>query len=688
MDKRLRVTLIALLGVLLMALAALTVPKMSLEARVARKMDLAVKSLTNNQFQEAIIAYNQAVEMNPEQVLAYQGLAKVYTLQSRFREARDTYDRGIKEVEEMEGRMLCLARAGMYLDEGDAYQAEQSFGQLLEADPSCTDAYQGLSLVYLQQGDEAKALAVLQEAAAKNPEDYRAYNMLADYLAEYGEKEQALKNIITSLELEVNQQEAYTVLAEIYAGNWADLAENDDLKASGKTSALLRFYAHYSNEEYAEAIAVFRDSLDNDLSNQKAKVLAAICMYYNDENDAAGDMIEEVMNNEPNEWIMTDIAHYFLLTGDKGEALKWAQRSFSLNYNNLQSVQIIAEIKKNVDRQLVDMYYNKLMLYNWQPLKTIKQYTTHRGIEVPALELPIPPETEAKTATGGTENANMGLAAAQLNQELCSALREKDVKAVKLLLNKGADPNTCEEITGFSALHVAALTNSSDDWDLAVELADLLINAGADINGDPDSEASPLRTAVFAGNTDLVKKLLDAGAEVNLEGEAVIASAVAGVNTSETLPILLAAGADPNAAYPDGTSGLMYAVQQVTSRQNMEVVNMLLKAGANPRAQNNDGETALMYAVKYGSTQYVKALLEAGADPNIKNHYGATALMYAAFSNKSEDKAVLLMEAGADPAVEAAVTDSKDCYHIEKGDTALSIAEANNNTAIIDLLCE
>lgn len=685
MNKKVRVTIIALLGFLFIGAAAFTIPRMSSEARVARKMDQAVQSLTRNQFEEAITAYNQAIQIDPSEVLAYQGLAKIYTLQGKYDKALDIYNTGMKAVAEKDRKILSLARAGLYLDEGKLEKARQSFSEMLEADPACIDAFQGLSLVFLQQGNKEKTQEILEQAIANNPRKHQAYNILAHYLQEYGDKERALDTLIRSLEIESDQQGAYTILATIYAGNWGELVKSGSFAAEGKTSALLHFYAYYSNGDYAKALTVFEKSLDNDTGNQKAQVLAAICRQHNGQTEAAEMMVEEVIDHEPNEWIMSDIARYYLLTGDEGNAMEWAEKSFALHYNNLESVQIIAEIKKNVDRQLVDMYYNKLVLYNWQPLKTIKQYTTHQGIQVPALQLQTDPGTKADMAQRGKETSKSE-ALAQLNQKLCDALRKKDVSSVKTLLQQGADPNVREEETGFSALHVATLTDSQQEWEVVAELAGLLIEAGANVNGDPSHEATPLRTAAFSGNTGLIQLLLNAGADVNLDGQAVIVSAVAGVNTHETLPILLAAGADPNAANSDGTSSLMYAVQQGSSDYDLQVFHTLIQAGAELNAQNNKGDTALIYAVKSGNTQYVRALLEAGADPNMQNCYGATALMYAAFARQSTDIARLLLEGGADTAIQAAAANEDVYYRIVAGDTALSISEAHKNNAISTLL--
>src|SRR3954471_5692072 len=106
---------------------------------------------------------------------------------------------------------------------------------------------------------------------------------------------------------------------------------------------------------------------------------------------------------------------------------------------------------------------------------------------------------------------------------------------------------------------------------------------------------------------------------------------------------LLAKGANPNAASPDGTTAVMWAA----SNDDVELVRALVKAGANVKLKNQFGTSALTEAAIVGSAPIIDVLLKAGADPNTKNPEGETPLMAAARSGKVP-AAKVLMEAGAD----------------------------------------
>eukprot|EP00727_Mastigamoeba_balamuthi_P009392 m51a1_g5075 putative ankyrin repeat protein (357) ;mRNA; r:195852-204376 len=110
----------------------------------------------------------------------------------------------------------------------------------------------------------------------------------------------------------------------------------------------------------------------------------------------------------------------------------------------------------------------------------------------------------------------------------------------------------------------------------------------------------------------------------------------------EMASILLAAGADVNAARVDGVSPL-YVAARLGSEP---LVRLLLAAGADVRRQRPDGATALYAACKRGNAPVARALLRAGADTESSRN-GWTPLMIAARNGHAGVAALLLAE-GAD----------------------------------------
>jgi len=165
-----------------------------------------------------------------------------------------------------------------------------------------------------------------------------------------------------------------------------------------------------------------------------------------------------------------------------------------------------------------------------------------------------------------------------------------------------------------------------------------LLDKGAAVNAQSD-EGTALMFAVRRGQTEIVKLLLAAGAQVDakhrLGDSALIMSARRSIPemnppkgqplpppASEIMSLLLASGADANFSGQWGHTALMEA-------NTGAKVKLLLTHGARVNVRDEMGMTALVHAVNRGDVEVVHALLQAGADASIADEDGTTALMYA-----------------------------------------------------------
>jgi hypothetical protein len=100
----------------------------------------------------------------------------------------------------------------------------------------------------------------------------------------------------------------------------------------------------------------------------------------------------------------------------------------------------------------------------------------------------------------------------------------------------------------------------------------------------------------------------------------------------EILKLLIQAGAQLNLQADDrGTSALS---ESVMSKQ-YDMVNELIKAGADLNVKSKDGQTALVVAAGSSDEKMVEILLKAGADPDIPDSLGASARKYASLFRNS-----------------------------------------------------
>ena len=197
----------------------------------------------------------------------------------------------------------------------------------------------------------------------------------------------------------------------------------------------------------------------------------------------------------------------------------------------------------------------------------------------------------------------------------------------------------------------------------------LLAASGIDSTNGSESEA--LTTAIRAGNKEIVEILIRAGAPVN-PSQTVLwppLSDAAFTKHFEIMKLLLQSGAEVDAPDHRGVTLLVS-----TGFFDPMVTTILLDAGANPNAADREGVTALMKASGHGLKETVKLLIDHHANMNQKDIRGRTALMHAAASRYSTAMP-LLLENGAD------VT-ARD----NEGHSALDLADTSNNLGAIAML--
>jgi hypothetical protein len=164
-----------------------------------------------------------------------------------------------------------------------------------------------------------------------------------------------------------------------------------------------------------------------------------------------------------------------------------------------------------------------------------------------------------------------------------------------------------------------------------------------------DVEATRLLGLCEAGQqADEIKRLLRANASlvsfVDARGRTPLLAGVASGSVA-VVAVLLAAGADVNAAGKGGWTALHSACQ----RGHPELVKELLGAGASCTARNDDQNTPLHYAARRPELgEELLAVLAARGEPGAANKAGETPLFLAAW--RDHEAAVrLLLRCGASP---------------------------------------
>ena len=139
------------------------------------------------------------------------------------------------------------------------------------------------------------------------------------------------------------------------------------------------------------------------------------------------------------------------------------------------------------------------------------------------------------------------------------------------------------------------------------EIFNLFISGGMDVNSCDDLGTPMLNIAVRNDHEDIVKYLIDLGADINVSSQ------------------------------DRGYSPVMDAVW----KGNTSITELLIKKGANLNTLSKDGQSNLVLAVGADRIPIVKLLVENGADPDVKDQMGMSAYNYATLFRKEKITEIL-----------------------------------------------
>ena len=186
------------------------------------------------------------------------------------------------------------------------------------------------------------------------------------------------------------------------------------------------------------------------------------------------------------------------------------------------------------------------------------------------------------------------------DNRLIEAAEKGQLGLVRLLIHLGADINPQEDEDGYTALHCAALKGH-------VDVAELLIKAGAEKNAKDKFGYTALHCAAVFGHVDVAKLLIAKGADINAKdkyGDTALYCAARNGHR-HVAKLLIENGADVTIQDLIGETALHGAALF----GHVDVAKLLIAKGADINAQRSDGDTALDLAVRYDRKGVVELLM-------------------------------------------------------------------------------
>jgi len=252
-------------------------------------------------------------------------------------------------------------------------------------------------------------------------------------------------------------------------------------------------------------------------------------------------------------------------------------------------------------------------------------------------------------------------------QDIFSAVAEGNVLLCKQLLDKEPGLLNLKNSDLLTPLNLAAERGQT-------EVAELLLNLGADPTFGDNENSQPIHLAAVNGHIPVVDLLLEDGVDIDARDDNQMTPLLFAASRGQTdmCRFLVEKGADVKAKNLTGFTALLMA----SISGNPDLVKMFTDKGANVNTKNFTGYTALHSAASYGRTDVVKYLVDKGADIHAETDEGAQPLALAVGRN-SYDAAQYLISKGA------------EVNHKEmNGFTALHNAAGRGNAAVARLLIE
>ena len=233
---------------------------------------------------------------------------------------------------------------------------------------------------------------------------------------------------------------------------------------------------------------------------------------------------------------------------------------------------------------------------------------------------------------------------------LCEAVRRGSLQIVERFLEARTDVNLLDAAGSLALVQAVKRGHSRmtarlpsppppTDWETMVQV---LLDAGADVNGRQRDGVTPLMSAAWNNELGFVRQLLVLGADPNARLESgLTALMLAGSSGYQEVVDVLAFVTETQR---DQNAGSLWAA---ASAGDLAAVEKALAAGVSPNALAGLDLNPLLAAAMNKHSSVVARLLGAGANPNFSTKYNGLTPLWYAKAWQDEPTIKLLVEAGA-----------------------------------------
>jgi tetratricopeptide (TPR) repeat protein len=232
--------------------------------------------LNQGKLSQAEDLLGKAIFLDPENKKAYAELEKLYRLRGKAFQVEDFFKKAIELDPKNDKAYVGLGR--YYLVQKKDVQAEDSFKKAIELNPKNATAYVGLGYFYQRRDEFSHAEDSFKKAIEMNPRSDKAYAGLGRLYIKQGKLSQAEDSYRRAIEMNPEYAKAYFELGQLYKNQGKSFQAEDSFKKAIEMNPeddkscieLGRFYR--SQDKLSQAEDVFKKAIEINPKNDAAYV--------------------------------------------------------------------------------------------------------------------------------------------------------------------------------------------------------------------------------------------------------------------------------------------------------------------------------------------------------------------------------------------------------------------------------
>ena len=335
----------------------------------------ALKQKGIENYDRAVTALLQCIDIDKSQSVFYYELGKNYNLLKNFGEAEDALKKAIKEEPENEWYLDELY--DVYAQQNDFDKAIKTVKQLVKYHP---DYKEDLAMLYFKTKNYDEALKILDELDQEQGVTPSRDLMRNQIYMATGRKKDQIENLEERVEENPDEESNYLALIYRYSEN------NDNVKAFETAKKLLeikpdselvhlalyKFYLEENNPE--KAISSMKIVLQSQQINpdSKMKVLSDFVKFVADNPEYEQDLVEATSFtlDDTNDKSQIELAQYYLAKGDKLKALEYFNEALKIDSDNFMVLKNVLLLNIDLEHynEAVSKSEDALLRYPSQPL--------------------------------------------------------------------------------------------------------------------------------------------------------------------------------------------------------------------------------------------------------------------------------------------------------------------------------